>query len=58
MREGPVLWKVHPFLYRVGTVDPVLNEENEEFRWVDPGDIGSMETVDGTPDIVTRLLSK
>lgn len=58
VREGPVLWRVHPFLYRVGTVEPVLNEENEAFVWADPSEIPSMDTVDGTPDVVTRLLAR
>ena len=58
VREGKVLWKVHPFLYRVGSAEPVLNEENEAFEWVAPEDIAARDTVDGTVGVVQRLLSK
>ena len=58
VREGNVLWKVHPFLYRVGSVEPVLNEENEAFDWVAPEDMAVRDTVDGTVGVVQRLLSK
>lgn len=58
VREGSTLWKVHPFLYRVGHMDPVLNEENEAWEWVDPADIGSRETVPLTAEVVSEMLSK
>ncbi len=58
VREGAVLWKVHPFLFRVGSVDPVLNEENTAFQWVEPDGIAGLDTVTGTEDVVRRLLSR
>ncbi len=55
-REGSTLWKVHPFLFEVGDVEPVLNEENEGYRWVSPEEVPVKESVDGTPEVVSRLL--
>ncbi len=56
-REGSTLWKVYPFLFKVKDVEPVLNEENEAFRWVSPEDVPSVAHVDGTPEVVSRLLN-
>lgn len=58
VREGPTLWKVYPFLYRVAVADPRLNEENVTFQWVAPEDIPNMDTVKGTVSIVDRLLKR
>lgn len=56
-REGSTLWKVYPFLFKVKDVEPVLNEENEAFKWVSPEDVPSVAHVDGTPEVVSRLLN-
>jgi len=56
VREGKTLWKVHPFLYRVGHMDPVLNGENEAYEWVDPEEIGDRFTVADTPETVRYLM--
>ena len=56
VREGNTLWKVHPFLYRVGHMDPVLNGENEAYEWVDPEKIGDRFTVADTPETVRYLM--
>lgn len=56
VREGKVLWQVHPFLFRLDAADPVLNDENEAFQWVAPEDIGGMATVKETAPVVERLI--
>ena len=58
VREGRTLWKVYPFAYRVKDAEPVLNEENEDFRWVSPDDIQSLETVRDTERVVRLLLGR
>ena len=57
VREGKVLWRVHPFLFRLDAVDPVLNDENEAFEWVSPEDIRSRDTVTDTFLVVDRMLN-
>lgn len=56
VREGSILWRVHPFLFRVADVEPVLNEENDGYEWVDPADVAGRDTVPGTIRIVDGLL--
>lgn len=56
VREGANLWKVHPFMYRVGHMNPTLNEENEAFEWADPEKISAKDTVAQTPETVRRLM--
>ena len=56
VREGKVLWQVHPFLFRLDAAGPVLNDENEAFQWVAPEDIGGMATVKETAPVVEKLL--
>lgn len=58
VREGSTLWKVHPFLYRLGSAEPVLNDENVAFDWVDPKDVGGRVTVTAVPETVARLLER
>lgn len=57
VREGKVLWKVMPFLYRLTSSDVVINEENDAYEWVDPKEIPGMDTVTDTTAIVEHLLS-
>ena len=58
VREGRILWKVHPFAFSVSGVEPVLNEENEGFQWVLPEDIPGVETVKDTVPVVEGLLKQ
>ena len=57
VREGSILWRVHPFLFRLDSAEPVLNDENEAFEWVSPEDIQSRETVVDTFLVVDRMLN-
>lgn len=56
VREGSTLWRVHPFLFRVADAEPVLNEENEGFAWVNPADVSGLDTVSDTAKVVNGLL--
>lgn len=56
-REGSTLWKVHPMLYRVDS-DPVLNPENDSFRWAVPSEIADAECVPRTRDVTVRMMQK
>ena len=58
VREGEIIWKVYPFMYRVGKVEPKLNKENKEFRWVDPEEIRTLPTVDMTYEVVAEMIGK
>ncbi len=55
VREGKKLWKVYPFRFGLDDAEPVLNHENEAFRWSEPGSVSCEDTVDGTVKILERL---
>lgn len=56
VREGPIVWEVHPFLYHVKDAEPALNEENVAYEWVAPEDVPKRETVPGTPELVAAAM--
>ncbi len=56
VREKDTVWKVYPFLYNVGEVEPTLNAENEAFEWVIPSDIDARRNVPLTYDVVSRMM--
>ena len=56
IREGNIIWKVHTFLFRLDSADPVLNAENVEFEWVLPEDIHPDQTVSLTREAVMELI--
>lgn len=58
VREGRTLWKVHPFLYRLSSAEPVLNDENVAFEWVEPDKVGNRTTVAAVPETVARLMER
>ena len=56
VESGETLWVVHPFLFRlVSDVEPVLNWENTEYRWVTPDMILSYDTVPGLEMVFREL---
>jgi Uncharacterized conserved protein len=56
IRENDVIWKVHLFLFKLDSASPVLNKENEEFKWVSPDEIHSPESVSMTREAVRKLM--
>ena len=56
VRENGIIWKVYPFIFDAGDIEPVLNEENEGYRLVDYKELGSMYLVERTCEIVGKLL--
>ncbi len=56
VREKDTVWKVYPFLYNVGEVEPALNAENEAFEWGVPSDIDARRNVPLTYDVVSRMM--
>jgi translation initiation factor 2B subunit (eIF-2B alpha/beta/delta family)/8-oxo-dGTP pyrophosphatase MutT (NUDIX family) len=43
--ETDTVWIVHPFLFKAGSTAVRLDWENTEYRWVEPKDLASHETV-------------
>lgn len=58
VREGNIVWKVSTFLFVLDSAEPVLNKENEAFRWISPEDIHSPEAVSLTREAVKKLMEK
>lgn len=56
VREGDTLWQVYPFKFEVPGAEPVLNEENEGFKWVSRDEVSSMDTVKDTVTVVDFML--
>jgi hypothetical protein len=51
-----VRWKVHPYLYRVITGKPVhIDWEHDEFRWIEPAELGRFETVPGLAEALSKV---
>ena len=57
VREGNVIWRVHPFLFRAkdGTV-PSINSENTEYRMCSPDDLDEMDLVPNTIKAVKDMM--
>ncbi|MCQ2071232.1 MAG: NUDIX domain-containing protein [archaeon] len=58
VRENDTVFAVHTFLYNVGDVEPVLNEENTEYRWVPIDEISSEGMVDGVENAMKAFFRK
>ena len=41
---------VYPFLFQVGFVDVVLDQEHEDYAWIDPGEVYKYDTVQQLAD--------
>lgn len=52
VRDGSRLWKVYPFRFDCDKAEPVLNDENVDFRWSEPGDVSESDTVTDTVRII------
>jgi len=52
-----VRWLVHPFLFRLDRLEKLqLDREHTECRWLDPGKMGSLETVPMLYETLARVL--
>lgn len=57
VREGNILWEVTPFIYRLDSAEPVLNNENVEFEWLTIDEIKKdPKMVVKTYDVLLKLL--
>ena len=57
VREGDIIWKVHPFIFEVPEgIEPNINSENTEYRLCSIDDLDGMELVPLTKDAVIRLI--
>lgn len=56
VRENDIIWKVSMFLFFLDSAEPVLNKENEEFKWVHPDEIHDDQSVSLTREAVKKLL--
>jgi 8-oxo-dGTP diphosphatase len=51
-------WVVHPFLFHVNTPEKVkIDWEHKEYRWINPVDIDTYDTVPGLKNTLERVLS-
>jgi len=51
-----VRWIIHPYLYRVITDKPIhIDWEHDEFLWIEPTELGSLETVPGLAEALSRV---
>lgn len=50
-------WVVHPFLFHVNTPEKVkIDWEHKEYRWINPVDIDTYDTVPGLKNTLERVL--
>jgi predicted aconitase with swiveling domain/8-oxo-dGTP pyrophosphatase MutT (NUDIX family) len=57
VRDGDLLWSVHPFLFDVAG-EPTLDWEHTEARWVPPQGIEELDTVPGLADALRAVLPR
>ena len=56
VREGKVLFKVHPFHFAAGDQDVRLNDENEEYMWASVEDAKDLKAVTDTQMVMRTFL--
>jgi predicted aconitase with swiveling domain/ADP-ribose pyrophosphatase YjhB (NUDIX family) len=56
VRDGKIIWKIYPMMYRLTSAEPRLNYENEKFKWVNPEDISSMKTAPHVQSAVLEMM--
>jgi 8-oxo-dGTP pyrophosphatase MutT (NUDIX family) len=55
--QNGVLWIIHPYLYKVVTDKPVrIDWEHNEFRWIEPAELGNFETVPGLAEALSSVM--
>ncbi len=54
--DGERRWLVYPFLFKLErNIEPRLDWENVEYKWIDPGEMDQFETVPGLKDTFESL---
>jgi 8-oxo-dGTP pyrophosphatase MutT (NUDIX family) len=53
--ERPILWKVHPYLFRCATDQIVIDWEHSQYRWIKPRDIVKYDTVPGLKECILKV---
>lgn len=56
VRDGPLIWKVYPMMYRLSSAEPRLNYENEAFEWVEEEKLPLMKTAQYVCNTILKLL--
>ncbi|MBM3904717.1 MAG: NUDIX domain-containing protein [Thaumarchaeota archaeon] len=49
-------WHIFPFLFKMETMEVLLNWENSSYRWISPDDIHQYETVPNLDEVLLNLL--
>lgn len=55
VRDGDIIWHVHPYLFEAHDLDVEIDWEHTEYRWVLPCDIKEYETVPGLDRVLRAL---
>jgi 8-oxo-dGTP pyrophosphatase MutT (NUDIX family) len=45
VQDGPQVWVVHPFLFRINTDSISFDWEHTEYRWISPGELKDYDFV-------------
>jgi 8-oxo-dGTP pyrophosphatase MutT (NUDIX family) len=56
VRDGSIVWYVHPYLFRASNPRVEIDWEHTEFCWVRPQEMEGFQTVPGLVEIVRDLL--
>jgi 8-oxo-dGTP pyrophosphatase MutT (NUDIX family) len=49
-------WHIFPFLFKMETMEVLLNWENSSYRWISPDEISQYETVPNLDEVLLNLL--
>ncbi|HOK28773.1 MAG TPA: DUF126 domain-containing protein [Methanomassiliicoccaceae archaeon] len=56
VRDGDVIWVVHPFLFQTKERSITIDWEHTEFRWVSPSEMAGLNTVPGLEAVYRSLV--
>jgi 8-oxo-dGTP diphosphatase len=54
-RPDTILWVVHPFYVRTNSNAVTLDWEHDQYKWVNPNEIGNLETVPRLKEALDRV---
>jgi len=49
-------WHIFPFLFRMESMDILLNWENSSYKWISPDEISQYDTVPNLDEVLLNLL--